>query len=220
MTTETDPETAPAAMARRKRYRTIGLAVAGVLAVAVHLGLGGAMLTSSPWTGWAANIVLAIVVLKVLGVTVVARLVARRRRASHGRSTVGPAAHLGSLAGHLGAVVGLPWKKRRGAVSQKAITRSEARIPTAKGERYAKQLCSHAAWKTPRAEWTPPNGVIEFPDDMGTCRMTAEPDHLLLIVEGTNPANLARIQQIIGGNIERFANRDGLTVEWIQGSDR
>lgn len=88
--------------------------------------------------------------------------------------------------------------------------------PDAESERYTKQLCAHAAWRTPRAEWTPPDGVIEFPDYMGTCRMTAEPDHLLIAIDATGPANLARIEQIIGVNIERFASRDGLTVEWVQ----
>jgi len=69
---------------------------------------------------------------------------------------------------------------------------------------------------TPRTEWNPPKGVIEFPDASGTCRMTAEPDHLVLTLEATDSANLARLQQIVGGNIERFANREGLKVEWVQ----
>lgn len=101
-------------------------------------------------------------------------------------------------------------------MSQKPITRSEARVPTPRGERYAKQLCRHAARRTPRAEWTPPEGVIEFPDGMGTCRMTAEPDHLVLAVEVMDPADLARMQQIVGGLVERFASRDGLKVEWVR----
>lgn len=38
-------------------------------------------------------------------------------------------------------------------MSQKSMMRAEARVPTPKGERYAKQLCNHAAWKAPRAEF-------------------------------------------------------------------
>ncbi len=101
-------------------------------------------------------------------------------------------------------------------MSQKPMMPSEARVPTPRGERYAKQLCRHAARMTPRTEWNPPKGVIEFPDAMGTCRMTAEPDQLVLTLEATDSANLARLQQIVGGNIERFANREGLKVEWVQ----
>lgn len=99
---------------------------------------------------------------------------------------------------------------------KESMMRSEARVPTPRGERYAKQLCSHAAWRAPRAEWTPPEGVIEFPDEMGTCRVTAEADHLVLAIVATDPADLARLQQIVAGNLERFASREGLKVEWVQ----
>lgn len=96
------------------------------------------------------------------------------------------------------------------------MTRSEARVPTPRSERYAKQLCNHAAHMTPHAEWNPPEGLIEFPDAMGTCRITAKPEHLVLILEATDSANLARMQQIISRNIERSGGREGLTVEWSQ----
>ena len=70
---------------RRHRRRTIVLTVAGALAVAVHLGLGGVVLANSPWTNGAADIVLAIVVGKVL-LIILGRLTIRRSRA--GRRTV------------------------------------------------------------------------------------------------------------------------------------
>jgi membrane protein YdbS with pleckstrin-like domain len=44
---------------------TIILVVAGALAVAAHLGLGGTALAGSPWSGWAVAAMAAIVVLKV-----------------------------------------------------------------------------------------------------------------------------------------------------------
>jgi SAM-dependent methyltransferase len=129
----------------------------------------------------------------------------------------GRAAHLPSPAGHLGTIAGfMRGRRRKNPVRQPSMMRSEARVPTPRGERYAKQLCSHAARMTPRAEWNPPQGVIEFPDAMGTCRMSAEPGQLVLSVEATDSASLARLQQIVGGNIERFANREGVKVEWVQ----
>lgn len=103
-------------------------------------------------------------------------------------------------------------------MNQQPAVESEARIPTPRGERYAKQLCSHAAHMASRADWTPPEGLIEFPDDMGTCRVVTEPGHLILTVQASDTANLGRLQQIIGRNIERFAGREGLTVEWLQPS--
>ncbi len=131
--------------------------------------------------------------------------------------TLGPAGHVASPAGHLRAVARLLRRaEHQGPEIQTWMMRAGARVPTARAERYAKQLCSHAARMTPRADWTPPHGVIEFPDGTGACRMTAEPDHLILTLEATGAANLARLQQIVGGNIERFGHREGLTVEWIR----
>lgn len=175
--------------ARRKRLVVTGVIGVVVLAVAAHVGLGGAVF-AAPSTGWVVGVMLAVVALKV-GAIVVA---GRHRRVFHGLARFG-----------------------RSKRDDTSIMRAEGRVLTPKGERYAKQLCSHAAWKTPHATWTPPNGVIEFPDGMGTCRMTAEPDQLILEVEAAGSANLKRIQGIIGDNIERFGGREELTVEWVHG---
>jgi len=72
------------AAARRGRRATIALLAAGGLAVAVHLGLFGAVLASR-WAGWAADAVIAVVLLKVIivaGHLVVGRLVVRRGKAA------------------------------------------------------------------------------------------------------------------------------------------
>jgi hypothetical protein len=219
-------------MTHRTRNRTIGLTAAGALVVAVHLGLGGSVLAAPRWTGWAIGSVLVAILVKVVVLGRLGRGLARafkpgdagggtaHRHAPHLRK-LRFAAHTASPAGHLRAVAGfLRRGRRRNPVSQKSTMRSEARVPTPRGERYAKQLCAHAARMAPHAEWTPPEGVIEFPDEMGTCRVIAEPDHLVLTVEATDPANLATLQQIISRNIERFGGREGLKVEWVQDRDR
>jgi Co/Zn/Cd efflux system component len=79
-TTSTAPMSAPAAAPRRQRYRTIGLTAVGALAIAVHVWLGGAALAAWRWTSLAADIVLAVVVVKLIAVTAVAlrHLAARR----------------------------------------------------------------------------------------------------------------------------------------------
>jgi hypothetical protein len=51
---------------RFSRLGTIGLVIGGALVVAAHLGLGGAALATSAWTGWATNIVLALILLKLV----------------------------------------------------------------------------------------------------------------------------------------------------------
>lgn len=189
---------------RRKRGTTILLIVAAALAVAAHVVLGGAALASWRWTSVAADILLAVVVLKIVG----AAWLARRRFRGHRTPHAFPI-------GTHGAIF-----RRRGrtatVVDHEPTVRSEARVPTLNAERYAKQLCGHAAEKTPRAEWTAPEGVIEFPGGMGTCRLTAKPEHLVLAVEAADRANLARMQDIVGGLVERFAGREDLTVEWVQ----
>lgn len=133
----------------------------------------------------------------------------------HPRShTAAVTAHLTATAARLRSITRSTRKRGSAPQGHTIAAGSTARVPTARSARYAKQLCSHAAWKTPHTQWTEPTGVIEFPDGMGTCRITAEPDCLVLAVEAGDPADLARIQQISGGNIERFAAREGLTVQW------
>ncbi|CAM4172052.1 DUF2218 domain-containing protein [Kibdelosporangium persicum] len=72
------------AVNRRKRATVIALIAAGALAVTIHLGLAGAVLTSR-WTTVAVISVLAVVLLKVIVVSVVVR----RRRAARRRTKPG-----------------------------------------------------------------------------------------------------------------------------------
>ena len=125
-------------------------------------------------------------------------------------------AHLAATAARLRTLTG-PLRRRRrpGTPDRGTPLMSRARIPTSRSARYAKQLCSHAAWKAASAQWTEPHGVIEFPGGTGRCTVTAEPDCLVLAVQAADPQELANVQRIIGSNIERFAAREGLTVQWI-----
>ena len=68
---------------RRSRRTTVVLAVAGALAIAVHIGLGGVLLANSGWT-IAADGVLAIVVGKVVLIAL-GRYAVRRRKATAAR---------------------------------------------------------------------------------------------------------------------------------------
>lgn len=91
---------------------------------------------------------------------------------------------------------------------------SKARVPTSRADRYANRLCKHFAHKI-HAEWTPPEGVAEFPE-FGTCRLIAQPDELLLRIEVPDPDKLSKVQDIVGGHLERFGARDNLTVKWTE----
>ena len=166
-----------------RRRRTVLLVLAAVLAITVHLGLGGLLFAGSPWPTLTADLVLAVIAVKVIAV--IAAFALRRIATT-----------------------------RRKPVTDHQQTRATAIIPTTRSERYAKQLCQHAAHMACQADWTAPTGIIEFPDSMGTCRLTAEAERLVLTVDGSSPANLDRMRQILEHDIERFARRDTLTVQW------
>lgn len=63
----------------RSKLQTILLALAVVLVIGLHIGLAGAVVAQSRWTGLAINAVVALVVLK-LALIAWARLATRRRR--------------------------------------------------------------------------------------------------------------------------------------------
>lgn len=222
--TTTEHEHAGKAAPRRGPRRVLILMAAGVLAVAAHLALGGSASAALRWTGRAADVLLAVALVKLIALSGLWRRLARiggpgKTAAAmvHGPRPHGPgptACMAHRRAGHVAAVIRLLTRGRRsGPVSDEPV-RSQARVPTSRSERYARQLCAHAARMAPHAEWNPPEGRIEFPDGMGTCRVTAEPGGLVLTIEATSPANLTVLQQIIGRDIERFARREGLTVSW------
>ena len=76
----TTPVLHPKPAAHRRHLKTILFTTAAALAVAVHLGLGGAVLASWRWTSWVADLVLAIVLVKVALV-----VIGLRRHAVHRR---------------------------------------------------------------------------------------------------------------------------------------
>lgn len=83
------PETRTAK--RPGRGRTTGLMAVGAVVVAVHLGLGGAALAASTWTGWAVDAVVAVILLKVVfvaGHIVLGRFAIRRGKSLRPRWTL------------------------------------------------------------------------------------------------------------------------------------
>jgi hypothetical protein len=77
---EDDVASTGPAPARRRRGTTIILASAAVAAVAAHVALGGAAVAAWRWTSVVADILLAVVVLKIALAAVLAR---RRVRGHH-----------------------------------------------------------------------------------------------------------------------------------------
>ncbi len=88
---------------------------------------------------------------------------------------------------------------------------SRAEVPTDVPGRYAKQLVSHLGRK------------VEFVEDAGSwtatvlgavARITVGHDVLLLEAEAPDVESLARVEHALGSHLERFGQRNELTVTW------
>lgn len=91
---------------------------------------------------------------------------------------------------------------------------ADAHVETEKGSRYLQALCGHFSRKVV-AVYSPKQGHIDFIS--GTCDLRAEPGALVLQVEAPDAETFARVKDVVGGHLERFAAKDGLRVQW---SDR
>ncbi|RJQ76013.1 DUF2218 domain-containing protein [Pseudonocardiaceae bacterium YIM PH 21723] len=92
------------------------------------------------------------------------------------------------------------------------MTRSQARVDTDRPSRYAKQLVSHLGRRV-EGEWSEESGTgrLSFPD--GTATLTAQPDALLLDVDG-DADHIERLEDVVGRHLVRFGAKDELVVEW------
>lgn len=92
-----------------------------------------------------------------------------------------------------------------------ATLTSTAVITTPKAAGYAAQLCKHFSHKVP-ARFEGSDGEVTF--GAGTCRLHAEGDQLTLTVEGADTDAIARLQDVMGQHLLRFAFREELTIDW------
>ena len=88
---------------------------------------------------------------------------------------------------------------------------STAVVTTPKAAGYAAQLCKHFSHKVP-ARFEGSDGEVTF--GAGTCRLHAEGDRLTLTVKGADADAIARLQDVMGQHLLRFAFREELTVDW------
>ncbi|MBB5153161.1 DUF2218 domain-containing protein [Saccharopolyspora phatthalungensis] len=96
------------------------------------------------------------------------------------------------------------------------MIRSQATVGTDKPARYAKQLSSHLGRRCSVTEEA--DGIrIALPADGGggSCLLVNEPDALALHAEADSAELLDRVQDVIGRHLERFGQRDGLKVDWM-----
>ena len=92
-----------------------------------------------------------------------------------------------------------------------ASHRGTALVPTEAAPRYLKQLVSHLGRKAGVQDEGDGQRLMFGPD---SCLLTARPDALHLEASGASPEGLARVEDVVGRHLERFGQRDGLTVRW------
>jgi hypothetical protein len=90
---------------------------------------------------------------------------------------------------------------------------ASASVATASPERYAKQLAAHLGRKLEVREET--DGLrLVFGDGSGDCLLRAQDAALELHAAATGPVELERITQVVGSHLERFGQRNELSVVW------
>ncbi|MFF1792150.1 DUF2218 domain-containing protein [Kitasatospora sp. NPDC058243] len=92
------------------------------------------------------------------------------------------------------------------------MPRSEARVTTDRPTRYAKQLAAHMGRKI-EATFSEETGCGTLVFGAGTATLEAQPDALLLTVEGERE-NLPGLEDVVGRHLVRFGARDELVIEW------
>ncbi|CBG68168.1 conserved hypothetical protein [Streptomyces scabiei 87.22] len=94
---------------------------------------------------------------------------------------------------------------------------SLGRATTDAAPRYAKQLASHFGRKIP-SEATPDGGHrLTFQQTDVLLQPAA--DHLLIRVTAPDASALSSIREVVGSHLERFGQRNELSVTWDEPSD-
>jgi uncharacterized protein len=91
------------------------------------------------------------------------------------------------------------------------MVQSTAHLTTERASIYLQQLCKHFAHKLP-VEFTPEAGRITF--KIGTCRLAASDDELMLTAEAEDDGRLVELQDVVVRHLIRFAFRDPPTIVW------
>jgi len=92
---------------------------------------------------------------------------------------------------------------------------SRADVATGTPARYAKQLISHLGRKlafTGDGTTAPATAVIGG----ATAGIVVGDGVVTLLAVGDDEESVARAEQVLGGHLERFAQREALTVTWVR----
>jgi uncharacterized protein len=91
---------------------------------------------------------------------------------------------------------------------------SHADVTTDAAARYAKQLAAHLGR---RAEVVPEAEGDRIVIGDGSCLLVPGEAALVLRAQAPSQESLARVQDVVGGHLERFGQRNELAVHWHPG---
>ncbi|MCC5575722.1 DUF2218 domain-containing protein [Microtetraspora sp. AC03309] len=89
---------------------------------------------------------------------------------------------------------------------------SIAYVATDAAARYAKQLASHLGRKLEAEEL--PDGGYRLTFSAGEGVLTPEADRLVMRASAADAESLGVVQDVLGRHLERFGQRNELTVTW------
>ena len=98
----------------------------------------------------------------------------------------------------------------RGADRGRLVT-ARASVATATPGRYAKQLASHLGRRSEVREEAAGTRIVLAG---GECLLRSVDGALVLEASGPGEPELDRVTQVVGSHLERFGQRNELTVEW------
>jgi uncharacterized protein len=90
---------------------------------------------------------------------------------------------------------------------------ARADVPTVTPARYAKQLLSHLGQ---RVSWSTEGDSSTAEIAGGTGTVVVGDGVLILLAEAPDDESLTRVQHVLGSHLERFGQRNELTVTWVR----
>jgi hypothetical protein len=94
-----------------------------------------------------------------------------------------------------------------------ATISSRADVVTPTPERYAKQLLSHLGRKI---EWTTDGATSKARIGEATGVIVVGDGVLTLLASGEDEAGVVRVEDVLGRHLQRFGQRNELTVNWVR----
>jgi hypothetical protein len=93
------------------------------------------------------------------------------------------------------------------------MTKFQATVTTSNASRYLQQLCKHWSHRF-QVEFNESRGTVRMNE--ANCSFQAEPQRLLMTLDGGDPEALPRLCEVVAEHLKRFAFREEIDVRWSE----